>query len=183
MIWKVSSNSGMFWALSESCFGRGQNQRMWFPEANWCPFGLGVTKCLGQCLAWYGHSIKSLWESPWVTATIPLWTHWRETRWTRGFWAEECCWGRCYQTKRGAILGQPGFEGGWKGPGQHAASERIKMVPKGPHLLGFVPQEQVLGWVRSIHTLLTWAWGEQKPMCRDDSGPQKQENLDFRPAW
>lgn len=53
-------------------------------------------------------------------------------------------------------------------------------MPEGPHPLGFIHQEPVLGWARSVHTLVTCELRESKRlMCKDDSGPQKeQENLD-----
>lgn len=52
--------------------------------------------------------------------------------------------------------------------------ERVRGCPRG-HTLGFIHQEPVLGWARSVHTLVTCELRESKRlMCKDDSGPQKK---------
>lgn len=81
---------------------------------------------------------------------------------------------------RGAILGQQGFGGGWKGPGQRVASEQggeVKTAPRQPHLFVLIHQEPLIGWVRNTHTLVTYELRENKKLCAEMTQAHKNKKI------
>lgn len=48
-------------------------------------------------------------------------------------------------------------------------------MPEGPYLLGLILLEPVLGWVRTIHTLVTCELKENKKLCAEMTQAHKSK--------